>query len=492
MNSILQARRIVKSFSGVQVLKEVDFELRKGEIHAIVGENGAGKSTLMKILMGEHIPDSGQIFVNGKQEYINTPRRALDLGIAMVQQEMHYLPYLSVADYIYLGREPRQFIFLNERKKRDLARKQLNSIGVEIEPNTKMRELSVSSIQMIEIAKAISYGSRILILDEPTSSLSEAEVDKLFRALKQLKMEGTSIIYISHRLEELYKIVDTVTILRDGAMVHTDSLSNLRREQIISFMVGRKIDEIFQEKNTRIGDVILSVKNLTKNGEFENVTFDVRKGEIVGLAGLIGAGRTEVATAIFGETKLEKGDIAINGKAVKFKSARQAVKHKIAFISEDRKLYGLNLVASVRDNILIVVQRRLSKFGLIKQSRSKKSANSMIDMLRIKVASSDQLAQSLSGGNQQKVVLAKWLLSEPNILIMDEPTKGIDVGAKVEVYRLINELAKAGKAIVLISSELPEILRLCNRVVVLRDGRVSGELAGKEITQESIMLMASG
>ena len=490
--TILHAKAITKSFTGVGVLSGVDFELRKGEIHAIVGENGAGKSTLMKVLIGEHKPDSGEIRLDGRLEHIHTPARALNLGIAMVHQELHYLPYLSIADYMYLGREPRRFCILNERKKLELTKQQLHKINLNIDPGLKMGQLSLSEIQMVEIVKAISYGSRILILDEPTSSLSEVEVEQLFMILKLLKSSGVSIIYISHRLEELYRIADTVTILRDGCKVLTEKLSNLTRDEIIRNMVGRKIEEIYPEVNTSIGEVVLEVKGLYKKGEFENVSFELRRGEIVGLAGLVGAGRTEVATAIFGEKRFERGEIFINGELATIKNSRQAVKRRIAFISEDRKLFGLNLIGSVKDNIAMVVQRKLSSYGLIERHRTNAQVKSMIETLHIKVSSAEQLVQSLSGGNQQKVVLAKWLLTEPDILIMDEPTRGIDIGAKAEIYKLINNLARAGKAVVLISSDLPEVVRLCNRVVVLHEGKVTGQLEGERITQEKIMYLASG
>jgi inositol transport system ATP-binding protein len=492
METILEAKGITKSFSGIRVLNNVDFTLRKGEIHAIVGENGAGKSTLMKILMGEYKPDSGEIRLDGTPQQIQSPARALELGIAMVHQELHYMPYMSIADYMYLGREPRRWFFLKRNRKLELTKRQLENVRLEIDPNIRMEELSVSDIQMIEIAKIISYGTKIVILDEPTSSLSETEVERLFEILNLLKSSGVSIIYISHRLDELNRIADNVTILRDGNMVLTDMRSNLTREEIVNRMVGRKIEEIYPEMNTDIGDVLLSVKGLTKKGEFENISFDVHRGEIVGLAGLVGAGRTEIVTAIFGEKKLDAGEIFINGKRVRIKNTRRSVREKMAFVSEDRKRFGLNLIGSVKDNIVLVVQRQLSKYGLIDRKAINKQAGTMMEKLEIRARSHEQLVKSLSGGNQQKVVLAKWLLTEPEIFIMDEPTRGIDVGAKSEVYKLINSLAMEGKAIVLISSELPEVVRLCNRVIVLHEGKIKGEFEKDGITQEGIMLLASG
>ncbi len=492
MKAILEAKGITKSFTSIRVLNNVDFELQKGEIHAIVGENGAGKSTLMKILMGEYRPDSGEIFLDGKPEQIHSPAQALNLGIAMVHQELNYMPYMSVADYMYLGREPRAWFFLKKNAKLELTKKQLENISLEVDPNIKMGGLSVSDIQMIEIAKVVSYGSKIVILDEPTSSLSENEVERLFEILNLLKTSGVSVIYISHRLEELNRIADKVTILRDGDMVLTEKLSNLKREDIVNKMVGRKIDEIFPEMNTDIDDVLLAVKGFTKAGEFENISFDVRRGEIVGLAGLVGAGRTEIVTAIFGEKKLDAGEVFVKGKSVKIKNSRHAVREKIAFVSEDRKFFGLNLIGSLKDNVALVILRQLSRYGLLDRGKINKRTRTMMEKLQIKARSAEQLVESLSGGNQQKVVLAKWLLTEPEIFIMDEPTRGIDVGAKSEVYKLINGLAREGKAIILISSELPEVVRLCNRVIVLHEGKITGELEREEITQESIMLLASG
>jgi inositol transport system ATP-binding protein len=492
MGAILEAKGITKSFTGIRVLNNVDFELQRGEIHAIVGENGAGKSTLMKILMGEYRPDSGETFLDGKPEQIHSPAQALALGIAMVHQELNYMPYMSVADYMYLGREPRAWFFLKKNAKLELTKKQLENIRLEVDPNTKMGELSVSDIQMIEIAKVISYGSKIVILDEPTSSLSETEVDRLFEILNLLKASGVSVIYISHRLEELNRIADKVTILRDGDMVLTEKLINIKREDIVNKMVGREIEEIFPEMNTDIDDVLLAVKGLTREGEFENISFDVRRGEIVGLAGLVGAGRTEIVTAIYGEKKLDSGEVHVKGKSVKIRNSRQAVREKIAFVSEDRKLFGLNLIGSVKDNIALVILRQLSRYGLLDRGKISKRTGTMMEKLQIKARSPEQFVESLSGGNQQKVVLAKWLLTEPEIFIMDEPTRGIDVGAKSEVYKLMNSLAREGKAIILISSELPEVVRLCNRVIVLHEGKITGELERDEITQESIMLLASG
>ena len=492
MKTVLHAEKIRKSFSGNEVLHNVDFTLMSGEIHALVGENGAGKSTLMKIFMGEYRPDSGIISINGKLENIQTPAQALSLGISMVHQELHYMPYLSIADYMYLGREPRNIFFLNRAKKIELTLEQLNNIGLEINPDNKMGQLTVSELQMIEIAKVISYGTKILILDEPTSSISETEVERLFEILKFLKSKGVSVIYISHRLEELNRIADTVTILRDGYRVITDKLSNLGRDKIINKMVGRKIEEIFPKRNMEFKDIFIEVKGLTKKDEFEDINISVKKGEVVGLAGLVGAGRTEVVTSIFGEKKVDKGHIYINGKQVKIDNAISAVKKRIAFVTEDRKLSGLNLIGSVKDNISSVILKETSQFGLLKLKEINKKVISMIEKLKIKINTDEQLVSSLSGGNQQKIVLSKWLLIQPDLFILDEPTRGIDVGAKIEVYKLIHELAVNGKAIILISSELPEIVSLCNRVYVLHEGKITGELTGNEITQEAIMNYASG
>lgn len=491
MKEILTAQGITKSFGGVHALRGVDFHLMEGEIHTLVGENGAGKSTLMKVFMGDHQPDSGQVFFNGEPVKIANPTKALELGIAMVPQELHYMPYLSIADYVCVGREPNRLGFTNKRKTIEFTKKQLERIGFDIDPNIKMGNLTVSQIQLIEIAKVVSYGSKILILDEPTSSLTVQEAETLFKVLRQLRSEGVSVIYISHKLDELKQITDRVTILRDGKWILTDDFKNLTHDELVRNMIGRELSEVYQPKNREYGEVALEAKGLTKNGVFQDISFQVHRGEVVGLSGLVGAGRTEVVTAIFGEDKLDAGTVSIFGKDVRFKSSRDAINHKIAFVSEDRKLYGLNLIGSIKDNMTSASDKLYSKWGFTNKRKQYAASERMVADLSIKIHNLDQQVNNLSGGNQQKVVLGKWLLTEPEIIIFDEPTRGIDVGAKSEFYRIIADLAREGKAVLMISSEMPEIIGLCNRVYVLHEGHLRGELRdtpeNNEITEQNIV-----
>lgn len=491
MKEILAAQGITKNFGGVHALKGVDFHLMEGEIHTLVGENGAGKSTLMKIFMGDHQPDSGQILFNGEPVKIANPTKALELGIAMVPQELHYMPHLSIADYVCVGREPNRLGFTNKRKTIDFTKQQLARIGFDIDPSIKMGRLTVSQIQLIEIAKVVSYGSKVLILDEPTSSLTVQEADTLFKVLCQLRSEGVSVIYISHKLDELKQITDRVTILRDGNWILTDKFENLTHDELVRNMIGRELNEVFQPKNRNYGEIALEAEGLTKKGVFENISLQVRRGEVVGLSGLVGAGRTEVVTSIFGEDKLDSGTVRLFGRPVHFKSARDAIDHKLAFVSEDRKLYGLNLIGSIRDNMTSASDQLYSRLGFTSKKKQIAASERMVSDLSIKIHSLEQPVNNLSGGNQQKVVLGKWLLTEPEIIIFDEPTRGIDVGAKSEFYRIIVELARAGKAVLMISSEMPEIIGLCNRVYVLHEGHFRGELKdtqeSNDITEQNIV-----
>jgi inositol transport system ATP-binding protein len=492
MEAILNMKGIVKSFSGVEVLHSVDFELFKGEVHALMGENGAGKSTLMNILMGIHRHDAGEILIDGKEVNIISHQQSLKAGIAMIHQELNPVPDMTIAENFYLGREINKFFIVNNKLQKENAAKYLKSLGLNFDVECKMRNLSVSATQMIEIAKNLSYGSRIIIMDEPTSALADSEVDRLFKMISLLKSKNVSIVYITHKLDELNRIADRVTVLRDGSLIGTKNIKEVDNQSIIRMMVGREITEVFPSVQKEIGETVLSVKNLTRGNEIKDISFDLKKGEILGIAGLMGSGRTELVTTIFGERKYDKGNIFINGNTVSIRSTENAVRNKIALVPEDRKLQGLNLIGSVLDNILIVSQKKFSKANIISKKKNIKVANSMIKELSIKVKSCDQRVESLSGGNQQKVVIAKWLLSGPEIIILDEPTRGIDIGAKTEIYKLINKLALAGKSIILISSEMPEIIGLCDRVLVLSDGRLNGVLMRDELTQERIMSLASG
>ena len=489
-NTILEMTRINKSFNNVKVLDDVDFTLSAGEIKGLVGENGAGKSTLMKILTGEYQYDSGEIKLFGKPEMIHNPHHAIDMGITMVYQELNNAPDMTIAENMFIGRELKKYCFADKKEMTLRTEQYLAALDLKLSPSEKMRRLTVSEMQMVEIAKVVSYNSKIIVLDEPTSSITESEAEKLFAILRKLKEMNIGVIYISHKLEELFALVDSITVLRDGKVVKTDTPQNFTIDSLIQSMVGRNVDDIFPPKCTVFGETILEAEGLTCTGQFENVSFSIRKGEILGFAGLVGAGRTETVMALFGHTKLDKGHVRLKGKDVALKTPRHSVNHSIALIPEDRKIYGLNLIATVADNTEMVVENRNSNFGFINKVLKKQNALKMIEELSIKCINQEQHVQYLSGGNQQKIVVAKWLLANPDIIIMDEPTRGIDVGAKIEIYKIINQLAKEGKAIIIISSELNEIIGLCNQVIVMYEGKVTGVLNGKDIDQKTIMTYA--
>ncbi len=493
MEKLLEMKEICKSFGTNNVLKNVQFDLFAGEVHALIGENGAGKSTLMKILMGMYKKDSGSLSVLGSDEAYTNPDQALKAGVAMIHQELNPIPDMSVAENIFLGKEKRKWIFTSKKEQEKESKRYLDMLGIDLEPSVLMRELSVSEMQMVEIAKALSYGARIIIMDEPTSAITEAEVEKLFQNIKMLKEQGTGIIYISHKMDELFEISDRITVLRDGQYVFSKKTKDLCPNDLIKAMVGREITEIYPESKSKIGEVILKVKHASRKGEFKKIDFELRKGEKLGIAGLMGAGRTELMMAVFGAAKLEEGEIEIGGVPVRIQSPKDAIRQKIALVTEDRKRYGLNLTASVEDNAVSVIESSLSKFGFYRRKLGRKAAEEMISRMNTKVTGMDQIVGSLSGGNMQKVVLSKWLLNDPDIIIFDEPTRGIDVGAKAEIYKIIEELACKGKGIIIISSEMPELIGLSQRIIVLHEGEQTGELRGKkEMTQENIMTLASG
>jgi ABC-type sugar transport system ATPase subunit len=484
---ILEMTGINKSFNQVQVLHDINFSLKKGEIKGIVGENGAGKSTLMKILTGEYQMDSGSIKLFGTPVHFIDPRHAITHGITMVYQELNNSPDMTIAENMFIGREIGRFGFSNKREMLRLTNEYLAALDLKFPPSKKMRNLSVSEMQMVEIAKVVSYNSKIIILDEPTSSITETETEKLFAVLRRLKSMGISIIYISHKLEELFQLVDSVTVLRDGYLIKTENPENLTREELIRLMVGREVNDIFPKKTAGLGEVVLEVEGLSCKNQFENISFKLHRGEILGFAGLVGAGRTETVMALFGHSKFDSGRILVKGTEASIKTPYHAVVKNMALVPEDRKRHGLNSLATVMDNTEMVVEKRNARLGFINFALKKQNAMKMINELSIKCRGPDQSVRYLSGGNQQKIVLAKWLLSEPDIIILDEPTRGIDVGAKIEIYRLINQLAVNGKAVIVISSELNEIIGLCNRVVVMYEGKKTAELEGKDIEQETIM-----
>lgn len=486
---LLEVRGLRKSFNGVEVLHSVDLTLEKGKVTALVGENGAGKSTLMKILMGEYHADAGDIFLEGEKVVFSSPHQALSHGISMIFQEMSPFPELTVAENIYVGREPHQFIFIKKNEQRKMAKILLEQLGINLELDCKVKNLTVSEIQLLEIAKAISYDSKIVIMDEPTSALTDSEVNILFDTIAELKKHGVAMVYITHKLDELASIADTVCVLRDGNIISTRQIDEVDQNVLISEMVGRKIENIYPKIEKEIGDVIFEVRGLERKGEFHDISFTIRRGEILGLAGMVGAGRTEVVSSIFGINPYTNGQVLLNGKQIQIKSPRDAIKNHFAFIPEDRARDGLNLVASIRSNMCMTIFKRTSRcMGAFPDSKAERDCTQMmIERMRVKSNGQDQKVNSLSGGNQQKIVVAKWLLTQPDIVFLDEPTRGIDVGAKFEIYQLIQELAKQGKAVLMISSEMPELLGICDRIVILKEGRLAGELLAKDATQENIM-----
>jgi ABC-type sugar transport system ATPase subunit len=491
MNEILHMRNISKSFSGVEVLHGVDLDLFRGEVLALVGENGAGKSTLMKILMGIEQPNAGEIMINGELALIENPARALELGIAMIHQELSPIPEMTVEENMYIGREINRFGFVNTRKQVQKTREWLAKLNIDISPMMKMEELSISKMQMVEIAKAISYDSRILIMDEPTSAITEKEVMQLFELINMLKKDGVSVIYISHKLHELPYITDRVEVMRDGHIISVSRMADISEKEIMRDMVGREISTIYPKCKNKIGDPILEVEQLTKKGEFADISFSLHAGEKLGIAGLMGAGRTELVSAIFGASRADSGRVIVKGKPMHTRKTADAINRRIALVPEDRKLMGLNQAMNVAENTTMCIDRSISKMGFLNAKKGTKLASSMVEKLSIRVHSLRQAVENLSGGNQQKVVLAKWLLTEPEILLFDEPTRGIDVGAKAEIFELINQQVMSGKGVLIISSEMQELVGVADRVLVMCGGRITGELTGKEITQENIMALAS-
>ncbi|WP_080054476.1 sugar ABC transporter ATP-binding protein [Spirosoma aerolatum] len=486
---ILQVSGLTKTFSGVKALDQVQLAVRKGEVHALMGENGAGKSTLMKILIGLLPADSGEIIFEGEELTAAHVRDVMKKGISMIHQEMLVVPELTVAQNIFLGRETkgRLFSWLDDRTLTKQAAALLREMAIQIDPDLKMKYLSVAQMQMVEIAKAISNNAKVIIMDEPTSALSEKEVATLFRLIKDLTAKGVAIIYISHKMEEITALADTITVLRDGKYIGTRPASELDMDTLITMMVGRKIESLFPASTTQRGKEILSVKQLSRHGQFTNISFAVHEGEVLGIGGLMGAGRTEVARTIFGLDQPNSGQIYIRGEQVYIRSPQDAIRRGIGYVSEDRKGFGFIPRLSVRENITLASLPVHAKGGLVRAASESAVADRIMADLRIKAASPEQFVTFLSGGNQQKVVIGKILLSSPSIIILDEPTRGIDIGAKAEIYKLIHQLKEAGKAIILISSELPELLGLSDRILVMAKGKQTAELSAQEASQEVVM-----
>lgn len=495
VEELVRIEGLSKNFPGVQALKDVSFELLSGEVHALMGENGAGKSTMMKILSGIYSMDSGTIIYLGKPVLIPNPRTAQHLGISIVHQELNLMSHLSAAQNMFIGREPRKAggLLLDEKKLNDQAAEYFRLLNLDLDPRTRIGELTVAKQQMVEIAKALSFNSRVLIMDEPTAALTNSEIDELFRIIRTLKAKGVGIVYISHKMDELKQISDRVTVMRDGQYIGTVPTAGTSMDSIITMMVGRTLFESARNiKDTSGHETVLEISHLNRGRFIRDVSFVARRGEILGFAGLMGAGRTEVARAIFGADPLDSGEIRVKGRKVDISHPQDAVQAGIGYLSEDRKRFGLALGLSVETNaVLANFSHFLAPFGFIKGREIKKTVIKNVSDLHIKTPGIYQKVKFLSGGNQQKVVIAKWLNRDCEILFFDEPTRGIDIGAKQEIYKLLNQLVEQGKTIIMISSELPEILRMSHRILVMCEGRITGELSGAEATQEKIMHLAT-
>lgn len=491
--AILKFENLTKRFPGVLALNQVSFEVRKGEVHALVGENGAGKSTLIKIVTGVYPRTSGELFYQGKAVEFHSPHDALRNGIAAIYQEFNLIPALSVVENIFMGHYFTQKGGLVDWAKiREEAQRLIDFLEVDINIDAQVRDLGVAKKQVVEIAKALSYQAQVLIMDEPTATLAQKEIDTLFRIVKSLKEQGVTIIYISHRLEEIYQICDRVTVLRDGNYIATRKLAEVQMEEIIQMMVGREVVERFPRTLHKAGEEVLRVEGLSRSGVLEDISFNLHRREILGIAGMVGSGRTELLRALYGLDPIDQGQVWIKGEKVTIHSPLEAISRGIALIPEERKTQGLVLLLSVMENIGLPILPQIANRGFLDEEELKKIAQKMVKTLNIRTPSIYQRVMNLSGGNQQKVVLAKWLARESAIYFFDEPTRGIDVGAKVEIYHLMNHLIEQGSAILMVSSELPEILALSDRVLVMREGRIAGELTKEEVTQESVLKLAVG
>lgn len=491
---LLEMKNITKTFPGVKALDNVSLTVRKGTVHALMGENGAGKSTLMKCLFGIYSKDSGKIYLEGKEVEFRNSAEALENGVAMVHQELNQALKRNVMDNLWLGRYPKKLGFVTSEKEMMAKTKAIfNELGVDVNPRTVMSEMSVASRQMVEIAKAVSYNSKIIVLDEPTSSLTEKEVEHLFKIIDMLRDRGCGIIYISHKMEEILRISDDITIMRDGTWVTTEPAKNFTMDKIIRLMVGRELTNRFPPKKHTPGEVLLEVKNLSSvHNHVSDVSFTLRKGEILGFAGLAGAGRTEVIENLFGISERKSGKIILDGKEIKNKNPKEAIRNGFALLTEERRATGIFGILDICENTTISSIKKYRNAALLLSDRKRRrDTDRMIKSMRIKTPAQKTQIRSLSGGNQQKVIFGRWLLTEPSVLMLDEPTRGIDVGAKYEIYQLINELAENGKSVIMVSGELPEILGVCDRIYVMSGGRIAGELDAKTATQEQIMELAA-
>lgn len=489
----IEMKGIDKSFGSNQVLKDAGFVLADGEVHALMGENGAGKSTLMKILTGVYTKDAGTIYVDGREVNYKNLQEAEKAGIVFIHQELNVLYDLTVEENLFIGKEIKgKFGFCNQKAMRKKAEEALGRLGVHISPAEVMSNLSVGQQQMIEICKALMVDAKVIIMDEPTAALTQSETLVLFDVIRSLKKQGISIVYISHRMEEIFELCDRISVLRDGTYIGTKNIPETNMNEIVKMMIGREIGERYPVRNCKIGDTVLKVKDLTSSGVFHNVSFEVKAGEVLGVSGLMGAGRTEIMQAIFGNLHCDSGSIEINGKEVHIKSPIQAMKCGIGFITEDRKVEGLMLEESIEKNIALANLPRVSNHHVMDRKKEDDLVKKGIEELHIKCFGPDHECNNLSGGNQQKVVFAKWIYTDPKILILDESTRGVDIGAKKEIYTIINELAAKGVAIIMVSSELPEVLGMSDRIMVVREGEVRGIIGREEANQENIMTLATG
>jgi ribose transport system ATP-binding protein len=484
---------IHKAFGANKVLEGVDFELAPGEIHALMGENGAGKSTLMNILTGLFHQDQGKITIDGKETKFSDSKQAEEAGLAFIRQELNIWPQMTVLENLFIGKEIRNALgVLKEKEMKTLADAVFKRLNISIPLNKEAGKCSVGEQQMIEIAKALMLDAEVIIMDEPTAALTDREIRMLFKIMKELTATGVSLVYISHRMEEIFEICDRITVMRDGVSVATSFIKETSFDEIVKQMVGRELEDRYPERNPTYGETVLEVNGLTRKGVFEDIHFSIKEGEILGISGLMGAGRTEIMRALFGIDSYDRGEIKIGGKNISIKNPSSAAKQGLAFITEDRKDEGLVLDFSIRENIALTNLESFAPNGVVKTKDEKQFVKMMVERLKVKTESQETQASNLSGGNQQKVVIAKWVGTSPKVLIMDEPTRGIDVGAKREIYNLMNELTERGLAIIMVSSDLPEVLGMSDRILVIHEGKISGELSREEATQEKIMTFATG
>ena len=493
MDYILEMTNISKTFPGVKALDGVQLQVRPGEVHALMGENGAGKSTLMKILMGIYTMDpGGEIIFDGRPYHVHNPKEAMDTGVAMIHQELNPILDMPVYENIFVGREIRRHGLVDKRAEIEEARKLIEEVGLHVSPMETLRHLTVAQCQLIEIIKAISANARVVIMDEPTAAITDREVELLFGHIRRLTSKGVAVIYISHRMDEIFSICDRVTVYRDGQYVGTGTTKELDEAALIRMMVGREITDVFPKLEAKIGDVIFEARHISRADQRVNdVSISVRSGEILGIGGLVGAGRSELVEGIFGMHKLSAGEVFVKGRPVRVHAPKDIIREGVALITEDRKVTGLNLSGTVNDNIAMVAIQKTTVNGLYSKAKARKVSEEYIEALNIKTPSGDQIVGNLSGGNQQKVVIAKWLLNDPDVIIMDEPTRGIDVGAKRDIYLLIGSLVQQGKAVIIISSEIPELMGVCDRIAVMAEGHLAGEISREAFSQEKIMTLAS-